>query len=311
MERSENVRTIAIALAANVVIAIAKLAAGLVSRSPGMLAEAAHSAVDSLNEVFLWISMRRAARPADAEHPFGHGRERFLWAFMAAIASFIIGGCVSIALAIRQLSLGGETGSTVASWVVLAVSFVSESASWLQSAGQARREARERRRSVWGHLHRSSDPVLRAIVVEDTAALAGLLIAAVGLFLSKLTGSGVPDALAALSIGVLLSGTAFALARPLADLLVGRSLPAEQVEKLQAIIAESPAVEELLSLRAVYIGPEEAVVAAKVHPVGKLEIEALTKAMDDLDQALRAASPFVADVYIDVTSYRAETLPKT
>jgi len=311
MERSENARTIAIALAANVVIAIAKAAAGIVSRSPGMLAEAAHSAVDSLNEVFLWISLRRAARPADQEHPFGHGRERFLWAFMAAMASFIVGGCVSIALAIRALVVGEESGSMLAAWIVLAVSFVSESVSWLQSARQARREARELGRSVWGHLFRSSDPILRAIVVEDTAALIGLLLAATGLFVSKLMGSTVPDAIAALSIGVLLSVTAFALARPLADLLIGRSLQLEQLERVHAIIAASPAVDEVLSLRAVYIGPEEAVVAARVHPIGKLEIEALTRAMDELDQQLRAESPFIADVYIDVTTFRLDTLPKS
>jgi cation diffusion facilitator family transporter len=306
MKGSENARTIAIALTANLIITCAKLAAGLVARSTGMLAEAAHSLVDSLNEVFLWISLRRAARPADTQHPYGHGRERFLWAFMAAVASFLIGGCLSIALAVRDLGAGHEAGSMTASWIVLVVAFVAEGTSWLQSAWRARREARERGLGVWSHLFRSTDPILRAVVFEDTAALLGLLIAAAGLLVSRLTGSHEPDAIAALLIGVLLSATAFVLARPLADLLIGSSLPPDQIEQLVAIVTASPAVEQLLSLRAVYTGPEEAVVAARIHPVATLDIEALTRAMDDLDHALRAGSPFVADVYIDVTSYRAE-----
>src|SRR5437667_10871972 len=106
IESHESTRTILFALAANVVIAIAKLISGLISGSTALLAESAHSLADASNEVFLGISLRRAARPADDLHPLGHGRERFLWAFLAAIASFLIGGCFSVALAIRQFVRG-------------------------------------------------------------------------------------------------------------------------------------------------------------------------------------------------------------
>src|SRR5436190_18670518 len=115
----ESARTVLIALAANVVIAVAKLISGLTSGSTAMLAEAAHSLADASNEVLLGISLRRAKRPADDRHPLGHGRERFLWAFMAAIASFLIGGCFSVAIAVRQLAHGEMTGGTTAAWIVL------------------------------------------------------------------------------------------------------------------------------------------------------------------------------------------------
>jgi len=297
------VRTIVIALVANVIIAAAKLITGLISGSTALLAEAAHSVADSSNEVLLGISLRRSAVPADDKHPLGHGRERFLWAFMAAIGSFLIGGCISIGLALRQLALGGETKKTTAGWIVLGVAFVADGISWLQSVRQARSDAQERGRSVPDHLLRSSDPIVRAIVVEDSAALIGVVIAAAGLLMSQRLGSSRPDAIASLLIGLLMAATAFGLARPLADFLVGRSLPPEQLEKIRRTIVGSAAVEELLSLQAVYTGPEEVIVAAKVRPSPALSVAELARAMDDLDHNLRRESPFVADVYVDVTTY--------
>ena len=137
----ESWRTILIALFANIVIGIAKLIGGLVSGSTGMLAEAAHSAADSVNEIFLAIGIYRDRRPADPTHPFGHGRERFLWAFMAAIASFLIGGCLSVAMAILQLKARHPLSGGLTAWVVLAVAFTADGTSWLQGMRQARRQA--------------------------------------------------------------------------------------------------------------------------------------------------------------------------
>ena len=301
----DSARTILIALAANVVIAIAKLVSGLISGSTALLAEAAHSLADASNEVLLGISLRRSARPADDLHPMGHGRERFLWAFLAAIASFLIGGCFSIAMAIRQFASGELMGNLTAAWIVLAVAFLGDGFSFAQSVRQARNDARERGRDVWFHLFRSSDPTIRAVVVEDGAALIGVVIAAAGLLLSHQLRSGRPDAIASLLIGLLMAATAFGLGRPLADFLVGKSLPPELLEQIRSIIASDKAVEETLSVQAVYIGPEEVIVAAKVRPAPGLTTEELSRAMDDLDHALRKASPFVADVYIDVTSHHA------
>ena len=302
----ESLRTIVIAFLANIVIGIAKLIAGLTSGSSGMLAEAAHSAADSFNEVFLAVGLHRARQPADANHPFGHGRERFLWAFMAAIASFLIGGCLSIAIAIAELRARHPVSAGIAAWTVLAISFVADGTSWLQSMRQARRQAKDYRITVWRYLVRASDPVVRAVLVEDSAALIGLFLAASGLLLTRILNTSLPDSLASLSIGLLLAVTAFGLARPFADFLVGRSIPAPQLERLQAIVKEDAAVEEVLSLRAVYSGPEEVIVVAKVHPSASMNIEQLSQAMDDLDHRIRQELPFVADVFIDVTAYRAE-----
>src|ERR1700726_71340 len=125
----ESSRTILIALFANIVIGIAKLIGGLVSGSTGMLAEAAHSAADSVNEIFLAVGLHRARQPADATHPLGHGRERFLWAFMAAIASFLIGGCLSIALAVAELKARHPVSGGLTAWIILAIAFMADGAS--------------------------------------------------------------------------------------------------------------------------------------------------------------------------------------
>jgi len=299
LKSGDALRTIVVAFLANLVVAVAKMITGILSHSSAMLAESAHSFADTSNEVLLALSLRRARLPADARHPLGHGRERFLWALMAAIASFLIGGCFSVGLAIYTLITPGESGHLLAAWIVLAISFAAEAVSWHQSVRQARNEARERGRSIWSYLRLSSDPIVRAIVVEDTAALVGLAIAATGLLIRQLTGSAAADSIASLLIGILLGVTAFGLARPLAEFLVGRSLPAPLLEELREIVVSSAAVEEIELLQAVYVGPEEAIVVARIHPQPSIDAAQLTRALDEIDRALRDASPYVSEVFLD------------
>ncbi|MCW3100942.1 MAG: cation diffusion facilitator family transporter [Chthonomonadaceae bacterium] len=298
-------RTVWIALVGNLVVAVAKIVAGLISGSTAMLAEAAHSFADSINEVLLGVSLHRSLKPADISHPYGFGRERFFWAFLAAIASFIVGGCLSVGLAVRELYGHTVTKNLTASWVVLGISLIADGVSWMQSFRQARDEAKEKGRSTWDYLRRSSDPVLRAIVVEDSAALVGIALAAAGLTASKLLGSGVPDATASLLIGLLLAGTAVGLARPLADLLIGRPLPDEVLKGIQKILEASPAIESVVGLHAVYIGPGEAIVLTKIAP-SCVTVSELAAAMDDLDHRIRQEVPLVADLFVDVTAQKPD-----
>lgn len=305
----ESARTILVALIANIVIAVAKLVAGLISGSAALLGEAVHTFADSINEVLLGYSLLRGRIPADVAHPLGHGREQFLWAFIAAIASFLIGGCLSIGLAVREFANGGTTGDTRLAWIVLVIAFIADGLSWLQGMRHTRRQARAWDTTTWRYLLSTSDPALRAVVVEDSVALAGLGIAAAGLALSQLTGSETPDAAAALLIGILLAITAFGLGRLLADFLAGRTIPQPLLQRLQSILATSLAIEEVLLVRAVYVGPEEVIVTAKVHPASNLTVDQLAHAMDQVDTAMRAAVPLVADVYLDITAYSVDSLP--
>jgi cation diffusion facilitator family transporter len=298
-----NHRSIAVALTANVVVAAAKLAAGLVTGSSALLAEAIHSAADSINELLLTVSLRRGGHPADAEHPFGYGRARFLWAFLAAISSFLIGGCLSIGLAVHSFLNRGEVSSFLVGWIVLAVAAVGDGTSLAQTVREARREARNRGASTIAHLRHTSDPTLRALAVEDSAALIGVAIAATGLLVQQLGGPSSSDAIASLLIGILLAVTAVGLARPLADLLIGQSIPPARLEKAHAILAQSPAIDDVLRLYAVYAAPREVILTAKVHPAAGQSSEQLAAHLDKIDARLRSELPEIAEVFIDVTAH--------
>jgi len=298
----DSQRNIAIALVANVAVAGAKLAAGLLTGSSALLAEAAHSTADSVNEVMLGLSLRRSRRPADDDHPFGYGGTRFLWAFLAAIFSFLLGGCVSIALAVHELQHASGVDRFLVGWIVLGVAFLADGLSLVASLATTRREAAVWDLSVVGFLRRTSDPTLRALVVEDTAALIGVGLAAAGLFLHQALGWTAADAIASLLIGLLLAATALGLAGPLADLLIGQSMPPDRLEIARGIIAASPSIDEVLSAFGVHIGPLEVVVAAKVRPKPGLTSEELARAFDDIDNALRERLREVAEVYLDPTA---------
>jgi cation diffusion facilitator family transporter len=296
-------RSLIVAFVANLFVAAAKLAAGLITGSTALLAEAAHSLADSTNEVMLGVSFRRARRPADREHPFGYGGLRFVWAFLAAISSFLIGGCLSVGLAINDLVHGHAIDDFLVAWVVLGFAALADGTALVQTVGQARREA-----ALWDlptirYLRHTSDPTLRALAVEDTAALIGLGLAAAGLLVHELGGPASSDAIASLLIGLLLGLTAIGLARPLADLLIGRSIQPARLELARRTLAESPAVDEIRQLYAVHVAPQEVLLAAKVHPVAGMDAYELAEAMDELDSRLRAELPEIGEVFIDVTAH--------
>jgi len=301
-----NRNSLAIAFGANVVVSAAKLAAGLITGSAVMLAEAAHSVADSTNELLLGASLRQARRPPDREHPFGYGRTHFLGAFLAALSSFLIGGCLSVALAIRDLTGGARVGHLPVAWIVLAVAALADGASLRQTLSQARREAAQLKRSTVAYLRETSDPTLRALAVEDTAALIGVAIAASGLLVHELGGPATSDAIASLLIGVLLAATAVGLARPLADLLIGQSMAPQRLRRAHEILAESPAIEEILALYGVRVGAYEVILAAKAHPAPGQSVDGLANALDLLDQRLRTELPEIGEVFIDVTAHRRQ-----
>ena len=305
-----NLRSIAVAVAADVVVGGAKLGAGLMTGSSALLAEAVHSAADSVNELLLYLAIRRGRRPADSRHPLGYGGARFLWAFLAAISSFAIGGCVSIALAIRSLLAGSAVGHFLVAWVVLAVAALAEGASLAQTLRQARLEA-----AVWGrptldYLRHTSEPTLRALAVEDAAALLGVTIAAAGLLVHELGGPSTSDAIASLLIGVLLATIAIGLARPLADLLIGRSMSPARLEKARRIIEESSGVDHVLEMYAVHAAPYEVILMAKVHPAAGPSGDELAQLLDQLDRRLRRELPEIGEVFIDITAHLTRTEPE-
>src|SRR5437588_4778248 len=196
-------RTVLIAGAANVVVGLTKLTAGILSGSSAMLAEAAHSAADTLNQGFLLASVHQGDRPADREHQFGYGQERYFWSLLAAFGIFVAGGGFSIFEGI--LALGHEgSGDLLIAYIALALAGVAEGTSLIRAYSQMRGEARRGHTELVAHVQRSPDTTVKAALFEDLAAVIGLVLAAAGLVLSQLTGSGVWDAAASMAIGALL-----------------------------------------------------------------------------------------------------------
>jgi len=265
---SESLTTIVVAFAANLLIAVAKSVAAVATGSAALVAEAAHSWADSGNEVFLLIADRRSRRPADPAHPLGHGREAYVWSLFAALGLFVAGGAVSVTRGVQELIHPEPAGRFVIGYIVLAVSFLLEGASFLQSARQARSEATELQRDLIEHVMATSDPTLRAVFAEDAAALAGLVIAAAGLAAHQLSGSAIPDAVASIGVGLLLGVAAIVLINQNRRFLVGQEAdPRVRSAVLQALL-DLPEVARVTYLRLEIVGPRTVFVTGDVDLTG-------------------------------------------
>src|SRR5262244_2518357 len=265
---SESLTTVLVAFGANVLIAVAKTAAALITGSASLLAEAAHSWADTGNEIFLLIANRRSRRPPDAAHPLGHGREAYVWSLFAAIGLFVAGAAVSVTHGIQDLIHPEPASHFAVGYVVLAVSFVLEGISFLQSIRQAKPEAESAQRDLIEHVLATSDPTLRAVFAEDSAALIGLVIATAGLAAHQLTGSPVPDAIGSILVGVLLAAVAAVLINRNRRYLVGEEAdPRVRAAAIQALL-DQPEVARVTYLRLEIVGPRRVSVIGDVDLTG-------------------------------------------
>ena len=216
-------RTVLVALAANASIAVAKLVAGLISASSAMLAESAHSVADTMNQVFLLASLKLGEREADAEHPFGYGKERFFWSFLAAVGIFVAGAGFSLYEGLQRIfGATSEEGSYGVAYAVLAFALVAEGTSLVRAWRQTRGEARARRQTYLGFVRASRDPTTKTVLFEGSAAVVGVLLAFAGVGLREVTGDAAPDAAASIAVGLLLAYVAVRIGRDSRRLLLGR-----------------------------------------------------------------------------------------
>ncbi|MEV7323738.1 cation diffusion facilitator family transporter [Streptomyces sp. NPDC093970] len=297
----ESTVTVIVAAVANLGIALAKAVAGVISGSSAMLSEAAHSVADTVTELLLLTALRRSGKPADEEHPFGYGPERYIWAMLAAVATFVGGAVFSLYDGVHTLAEGEQPGRPLVSYVVLAVAFALEGFSLRTGLRQAYGQAARFRMSFRLYLRRTPDTAVKAVVMEDSAALVGLVLAAGGLLGGQLTGSGVWDGLASLLIGVLLLYVAWVLGRSNAEFLIGRPLPKPVRERIRAELLKSEHIVAVLELTTLVQGPEEALVAAKVDFRDVSTAAEVERACEQAEQRLRAAVPMIGRVYLDPT----------
>ncbi|WP_435228178.1 cation diffusion facilitator family transporter [Streptomyces sp. Tue6028] len=297
----ESTFTVIVAAVANLGIALAKAVAGIISGSSAMLSEAAHSVADTITEGLLLTALKRSEKPADEDHPLGYGPERYIWALLAAVATFVGGAVFSLYDGIHTLVAGEELGDPLVSYIVLGIAFVLEGFSLRTGVRQARGEAERHGAPFRRYLRRTPDTAVKAVVMEDSAALVGLLLAAGGLLGGQLTGSGVWDGVASLCIGLLLLYVAWVLGRSNAELLIGRALPRPVRERIRAELLAVEHVEAVLELTTLVQGPRDALVAAKVDFRDVSTAAQVEWACERAEERLRAAFPVVSRVYLDPT----------
>jgi cation diffusion facilitator family transporter len=304
---SESVVTVLVAFAANALIAVAKTGAAAVTGSASLVAEAAHSWADTGNEVFLLVANRRSLRPPDRAHPLGYGREAYVWSLFAALGVFVAGAAVSITHGVQELISPEPASNFLVGYAVLAISFILEGVSFLQSVRQAKSEAASFHRDLIEHVLATSDPTLRAVVAEDSAALIGLVIASAGLGLHQATDSPTPDAVGSILIGLLLAAVAVVLINRNRRFLVGEEAdPRVRAAALRALLDE-PEVARVTYLRLEFVGPRMVSVVGDVDLTGD-ETESHVAVRLRALEAKISASPAVAGALLSLSAPDEPTL---
>ncbi|MBN6191707.1 cation diffusion facilitator family transporter [Aneurinibacillus sp. BA2021] len=280
--------TVLLAFLANVLVAIAKTVAAVITSSASMVAEAAHSWADAGNEVFLLIADRRGAKTKDARHPLGYGRNAFVWSLIAAFGIFTAGSIVSIMHGIQELSDTGPVESPVVAYVVLGIAFVLEGASFTQAMIRSRRLARERGSSTWDFVLETSDTTLRAVFFEDSAALVGLVLAGGSILLHQLTGVAAWDAIGSILVGVLLGVVAVILIGRNIAFLVGTSVSPTLRSRVGTALLGLDDIERVTYLHIEYVGPNRLFLVAEVDLSGDAREHDVARRLREVERRIEA-----------------------
>jgi cation diffusion facilitator family transporter len=299
-------RAVVAALLANLGIAAAKFVAFGLTGATALLAEAIHSVADSGNEALLGIGGLRAQRAPTSQHPFGFGRERYFFAFVVALVLFSLGSLFAIYEGVDKLVHPGSVEDPAVGFAVLGVAFALESLS-LRTAVRGAQSVRHGR-SWWRFIRTEKAPELPVVLLEDFAALVGLVLAALGLGLTVVTGSSVYDASASVAIGLLLGVVALLLAVEMKSLLIGEAASPEDQAAITSAILNSPDVEHLIHLRTEHLGPEDLLVAAKIDLTPPAD-ERTARAIDAIEARIRARVPHARVIYLEPDEYRGGPEP--
>jgi len=291
-------KAIIAALLANIGIAIAKFVAFLVTGASSMLAESIHSVADSGNQVLLLIGGKRAARAATPQHPFGYGRDRYIYAFIVSIVLFTVGGLFAMYEGYHKLTHPEELESPQWAIGVLLVAIVLESYSF-RTAIKETAAVKPPSQSHWRFIRAARQPELPVILLEDFGALIGLVLALLGVGIATLTGNGIYDGLGTVAIGVLLVVIAVILAIETKSLLLGESATPEDQRKIVAAIEEGEGVLSVIHMRTLHLGPDEVLVAAKVAVGPDQTAQDIARGIDATEERIRAAVPSARVIYLE------------
>jgi cation diffusion facilitator family transporter len=290
-------RAIIAAFLANLAIALAKLVGFAFTGAASMLAEGVHSIADTANQGLLLLGGAKAAKSATPEHPFGYGRERYFWGFVVALVIFTLGAVFALFEGVEKLRRPHELQSVGWAVAILAVAMACEGLSLRTAVGESRRS--KGAESWWRFIHRSKSPDLPVVLLEDLGALVGLVLALVGIALAELTGNPRFDAMGSVAIGVLLGAIAVTLVVEMKSLLIGEAASPATVAAICRAMESCDRVQQVIHLRTQHLGPEELLVGAKIAFDLDLDVPALARAIDAVEERVRAAVPDARVIYIE------------
>jgi cation diffusion facilitator family transporter len=294
------------ALAANLGIAATKFIAFAITGSASMLAESVHSVADSGNQVLLLVGRRRSLKEETEKHQFGFGAERYFYAFLVAVVFFVVGALFSLYEGVQRVSHPEHVASPVVDFAVLGIAIVLESLSFRTAIIESNHA---RGTSGWlSFIRRTKAPELPAVLLEDSAALIGLVFALCGVALAAVTGNGRWDGAGSLAIGVLLGIVAVILAAEMKSLLIGESASAAAERAIVAAIEAGPEIQGVIHLRTLHVGPETLLVTAKIAVRPEDSAARIVAAIDAAERRIRAAVPIAELIFLEPDVYRAARL---
>jgi cation diffusion facilitator family transporter len=285
------------AMFANLAIAATKFVAAGLTGSSAMISEGIHSVVDTGNQLLLLFGIRRSQKPPDASHPFGHGMELYFWSLIVAMLLFGVGGGLSIYEGVTHLLHPHPLEDSLWNYASLGIAFVFEGISWLLAMRQLRPMIREK--GAWKALRTSKDPSIIILFFEDSAALVGLVIAFLGIFLGHLWQTPLTDGIASILIGLLLTGVATFLIGQSRRLLLGESVDPEILESIRAIVAADPAVVGVKDPLTMHLGPEEVLLNLEIDFHEALPPGLITESINRLEQEIRRRHPEIQRIFIE------------
>lgn len=291
------------ALFANGIITILKFIAAVITGSSGMMAEALHSFADTTNQVFLLLGLRFYKRPASEKHPFGYGKERFFWSFIAAIFIFGVGATYAIYEGVVKLSHPHPPENLKWAYWVLGISFVLEAGSICLAIYQEVKEAHHEGLTFFAYLRESKDPTAKTVIFEDSAALLGIVIAGVGIYLTDHhsgPGDGAYwDGLASIVIGLVLAVVAFVLARSSRGLLLGEAANSKTVSAIKQAIESHPNVIKVVELLTMHLAPKQILINAHVNLRDELVTSDIVQTIEEVEDLIKRAEPKVEMIFLE------------
>ena len=304
---SESKTAIVAAIAGNLAIAVTKFIAGAFTGSSAMLSEGIHSVVDTGNGALLLLGVRNSKRPPDATHPFGHGGEIYFWSLVVAILIFALGGGMSVYEGVTHLRHPNLIGDPTWNYVVLALAIVFESISFYFALKAFRKE--QGKQGVWQTIRGSKDPTTFTILFEDTAALLGLVVALIGIFLGHQLNNPYLDGAASITIGVILGIVAAFLAYESKGLLIGEGVNPQTLESIRAIAITDPAVAEIRNALTMHFGPHDVLLTLDIRFEKELTAAEIAAAIEELEKKIQVRHPDIKHVFIEAKSLTEAAQP--